>query len=177
MPAQQDFLAWLVISLSVGDDNLDMVQFLISRGADPNANHTSGMSRALELAAFHSSIPVLDALLNAGAVLKGRSTLHNAAGYRRTDVVAYLLDRRAAINKIPDNPDILENALERGVKNALCEAAWRGQPAVVRLLLERGADASVRDINGRSTLELAETEGHESCIGVLNEYARSRLEE
>ena len=148
MPTQQDFLTWLVISLSVGDDNLDMVQFLLSRGADPNANHTSGMSRALELGAFHSSTPVLDALLDAGAVLKGRSALPNAAGSGRTDVVAYLLDRGAAINEIPDNPDILENALKLGVKNALCEAAWRGQPAVVKLLLERGADASVRETAG-----------------------------
>lgn len=161
----------------VGDDNLDMVQFLLSRGADPNSNHTSGMSRALELAAFRSSIPVLDAPLNAGAVLKGRSALPNAAGYRRTDVVAYLLDRGAAFSSMSGLSGILLMALERGVENALCEAAWRGQPAVVKLLLEQGADANVRDINGRSTLELAETEGHESCIGVLNEYARSRLEE
>ncbi|KAF4609414.1 hypothetical protein G7Y89_g15864 [Cudoniella acicularis] len=149
--------------LSVGADDLDMVQFLLLRGADPNANTSGGISSALELAASVSSIPVLDALLNAGALLKGRSALPKAAGRGRTDVVAYLLDQGAAINEIPDNPDILENAWELGVKNALCAAAWRGQSEVVKLLLERGADNSVKDTNGRSALELAETEGHESC--------------
>ncbi|KIN03104.1 hypothetical protein OIDMADRAFT_178813 [Oidiodendron maius Zn] len=165
----------LMISAEI--DNLDMIQFLLSRGADPNANYSGGMFRALEVAAFHASVPVLDALLNSGAVLKGRSALCNAAEQGRTDVVAYLLDRGAAINDIPDNPDILSNALKIGVKNALCEAAWRGQPAAVKLLLERGADTSVKDTNGRSALELAEMEGHESCISILKEYARVKSEE
>ena len=110
--------------------------------SDPNANHTMVMSRALELAGYHSSIPVVNALLKAGTVLKGRSALQNAAANGRTSVVAYLLDQGAAINEIPDNPDIIENALKLGAKNALCQAAWRRQPAVVKLLLERGVEAT-----------------------------------
>lgn len=158
-------------SLSVGAGNLDMVQFLLSRGADPNANTTTGSSRPIELAAFGASILVLEALLNAGAELKGRSALPNAAGQGRADLVAYLLERGADINEIPDNDDIYENARELGVKNALCKAASQGQSAVVELLLEQGADASIRDTKGRSALELAKKEGHESCIEILNRYA------
>jgi hypothetical protein len=120
---------------------------------------------------------VIDALLNASAVLKGCSAPPKAAGQGRTDVVAYLLDRGAAINEVPDEPDILDNTAELGVKNALCATAWRGQSAVVKLLLERGADASVKDTNSRSSFELAEIEGPESCINVLSRYARSTLRE
>lgn len=144
-----------------------MVQFLLSRGADPNANTTLASSRALETATYSSSIPLLKALLDAGAELKHRSALPIAAGEGRTDAVLYLLDRGAVLDEIPDNPDILENALELGVKNALCKAAWKGQAAMVKLLLERGADASVRDTNGKSALELAEAGGHSACVDIL----------
>ena len=144
-----------------------MVRFLLSRGADPNANTTSGSSRTLELAAYWASIPLLTALLDAGAELKFRSALPNAAAEGRIDAVLYLLERGAVVDEIPDNSDILENMLAVGVKNALCRAAWKGQAAVVKLLLERGADASVRDTNGKSALELAEEGGHSSCVDIL----------
>jgi ankyrin repeat protein len=84
-----------------------MVQFLLSRGADPNANMASGSVSALEVAAAVSSIPVLDTILNADVVLKGRSALSKAARQGRTEVFTYLLDRGAAIDEIPDNNDIL----------------------------------------------------------------------
>jgi hypothetical protein len=167
------FLIYLLItSLSVGADNLDHVKFLLSLGADPNANTSGGLSSALELAAAMSSIPGVDALLDKGAVVKGSSVLPKAAGQDRTDMVAHLLDFGLAIDEIPDNAQIYDNARERGVKNALCMAAWLGKTEVVKLLLERGADASVADTNGRSALELAEMEEHKDCIDVLKIYAR-----
>ena len=42
-----------------------MVQFLLSRGADQDANMTSGSASALEVAAAVLSIPVLSTLSNA----------------------------------------------------------------------------------------------------------------
>ena len=56
-----------------------MVQSLLSRGADPNANTDGGIYRAIEQGATISSIPVLQALLNAGAETKGRSVLPKVA--------------------------------------------------------------------------------------------------
>jgi len=144
-----------------------MVQFLLLRGADPNANTSIGASRAIECAAYSSSIPILKALLDEGAELKTRSALPIAARQGRTDAVSYLLDRGAVIDEIPGNSDISEYVREAGVKNALCKAAWQGQAAVVKLLLERGANASVRDTNGKSALDLAETGGHSSCVDIL----------
>jgi ankyrin repeat protein len=100
-----------------------MVQFLLSQGADPNANTDGGMYRAIEQGAAISSIPVLEALLNAGAETKGRSVLSRAAYWNRADVVAFLLDRGSAIDEVPNNDDLLPNAWELGIKNALCTAA------------------------------------------------------
>jgi ankyrin repeat protein len=124
-----------------------------------------GMSSALEHAARHSSVPTLDALLKAGAVMKGRSALSIAARYGRANIVTFLLDQGAAIDEVPDNDDIDFHDID--AKNALCEAAARGQLEVVKLLLERGADPRVTDTNGKSAVELAETEEHEDCTQVL----------
>ena len=147
-----------------------MVQLLLSRGADPNVNTDGGMYRALEQGAAISSIPVLEALLNAGAETTGRSVLSKAAYWGRTDVVAFLLDRGVAIDEVPKNGDLPLNTWELGVKNALCTAAWRGSADVVKLLLDRGADAGVKDSLGRSALELAEAEGNKACIHLLKEH-------
>ena len=87
-----------------------------------------------------------------------------------------VLELAVSIFPILDNSNMLENAQELGVKNALCAAAWRGKSAVIELLLERGADASVKDTKVRSALEFAKIGEHESCINVLSRYARSPLE-
>jgi ankyrin repeat protein len=55
-------------SISIDIGNLEMVQFMLSRGADPNLNHTMGNHSALEFAGFRTSIPIIEALLRAGAV-------------------------------------------------------------------------------------------------------------
>lgn len=157
--------------MCVGANYQDMVEFLLSRGADPNRNVAGDSSRAIELGACSASIPTLEALLNAGAELTGRSALSNAAGKGRSDIVAYLLDRGAGINEIPDNTDINNHRREYGLKNALCEAAWKGQPTVMELLLRRGADPSVKDSKGRTAMELAQLQGNGACVGILNRYA------
>jgi ankyrin repeat protein len=165
----EDFLT-SAFSLATSSDDLNMVQFLLSRGADPNANTDGGMNRAVERGAATSSIPVLEALLDAGAETKGRSVLSKAAYWGRTDVVTFLLDRGLAIDEVPNNDDLLVNAWELGVKNALCTAAWRGNADVVKLLLDRGADAGVKDSLGRSALELAEAKGDKACVDLLKEH-------
>jgi ankyrin repeat protein len=153
-----------------------MVQFLLSRGANPNANLLAHIDSALEVAASSASITVIDALLDAGAALKGRSALCEAAGEGRADVVAHLLDRGAAIDEIPENSDILEVQRAQGLKNALGVAALEGSLEVVKLLLERGADVKVKDSKGRSALQLAEAEKHEAVAEILRRHAEASAE-
>lgn len=163
-----------MFSLATGSNDLYMVQFLLSQGAYPNANTDGGMYRAIEQGAAMSSIPVLEALLNAGAETIGRSVLSKAAYWGRVDVVAFLLDRGLSIDEVPNNDDLLPNAWEIGVKTALCTAALRGDANVVKLLLNRGADAGVKDSLGRSALELAEAGKDEACINLLREHICSK---
>lgn len=157
------------ISLCSGRDNLKMVQFLLLRNADPNAN-TDGNNTALEKAAATGSIPILEALLEAGAVMKGRSALVKAAYHGRIDVINYLLDKGAMIDEVPLNETIVENQRELESRNPLCTAAWRGQIEALRLLLERGADRDLRDAYGKTALDLAQEERHWDCIRLLASF-------
>jgi ankyrin repeat protein len=150
--------------------NLDLVHFLLSHGADPNLN-TRVRRRALEVATVRAPIPIIEALLDAGAHLNGRSALQIAAREGRVEVIALFLERGADIDEVPKNEDLDILDYNEGIKNALCEAAWRGQTAALEMLLERGADMYIKDTKGRLAVELAELGGHEICVENLKSHA------
>jgi len=52
-------------------------------------------------------------------------------------------------------------------------AALHGHAEVARLLLDRGADAGVRDVKGRTPLDIARG-GHAEVAKVIEEYSRER---
>lgn len=151
----------------MGADDTALVRFLISHGADPNRNLRGESRSALECGAYSSSIPTLKLLLDAGAQMKTRSALTIAARKGRTDVVAYLLDRGAEIDEIPDNEDIYDNDRQYGIGNALSIAAREGKVDVVRFLLERGANRTVQDTLGKKPLDLAKINNHAKCVEIL----------
>ena len=88
----------------------------------------------------------------------------------QTDIVSYLLDRGAVIDEIPDKAGRFILDSKKRVMSALCMAAWRGRPAVVKLPLQRGADPGFRDSSDMSAVELARKEGDQECVDVLKEY-------
>ena len=84
-------------------------------------------------------------------------------------MVAYLLDRGADVDEVPDNDDIYDNERQLGLGNALCTAARAGKVEVVKLLLERGAKRQARDTLGRTALDLAELNHHSDCKELLSQ--------
>ncbi len=53
-------------------------------------------------------------------------------------------------------------------------AASQGQEEVVSLLLSRGADANLRDTEGRSARVLAEQAGHDSVVIAFEQQRKSK---
>ena len=96
----------------------------------PNGN------TALMMAAFRQNQPAVLKLLGKGAAVNqpGWTALHYAAASNSTDIINLLLERHAAINA--PSPSGL---------TPLMLAAREGQEAAVKLLLERGADATLKD--------------------------------
>ena len=74
------------------------------------------------------------------------------AGNGNTEGVRQLLDLGAPVNALYDGDGYFDIA---SGSSALHVAAWRARPAVVQLLLARGADVNARDGKGRTPLGLA----------------------
>lgn len=147
--------------MAIGADNVELAKFLISKGADPNANLRGESYTPLECAALSGSTSLVKALVNAGAQIKGRYPLQLAAHEGTTDVISYLLDCGAPIDEAPN--------IDLGISSALGEAASKGHVEAVKLLLEKGANVDVKDMSGKNALELAEMHKHDVCVDILRE--------
>ncbi len=130
------------------DGNLEAVEDLLGRGADPDAmfeaqtegagSGMSGTVTALLFASWGGHADVVEALLEAGATpdrgaMDGRTPIAGAASYGHTDIVEALLDAGADPNapheeKVPP----LGSALDGEV------------PEIAEMLLDAGADPDCR---------------------------------
>ena len=122
----------------------------------------------LHLAAFFGHPETVEALLDAGADVlavsrNGESNLPiNAAAAgpradRRSTIVRLLISRGAPVDG-------------RGSPSGhtpLHEAAFNGDVALLRLLLESGADRRLRSGDGQTALEIANLKGHDEVARLL----------
>ncbi len=127
-----------------------MTELLLSRGADPNATDGNGHTPLYEVAASYR-FDVLETLIRAGADVNfrapdGSTPLHQAAG-RNSDAeprAIHTLVQHGAKLDAQDNRGFtpLHAALERTMADA------------ARMLLDLGADPTIRDHEDRTPVEL-----------------------
>jgi ankyrin repeat protein len=101
-------------------------------------------------------------LLDQGAVINsarqdGVTPLFIAVQDGQQDVVALLLEKGADVNM---------QARVGGV-TLLHIGAYRGDEKIVALLLQHGADKNARMSSGERPVDLAETQGHQTLIPLL----------
>lgn len=143
----------LLNAVAFGD--LELVRFLLQRGADPNVEVDDGYTcllTAIESDADEST-SIVDELIRANADIhamgiNGWTPLHMAAAYGHLEKARLLINAGADVNR--------RREIDAS-ETPLMEAAMMGQPATVRLLLAHGANPSMRDtIFNRTPLEIAE---------------------
>ena len=135
--------------------SVDVLDTLLRRGADPKAPDSTGKP-AILYAAARGFTQIVTRLLDAGSDVNqvyanGLTVLSWAAGYAEdvpasegAGLVRLLLERGARVNTADD----------RGM-TPLMIAASMDHAEVAELLLARGADASLKDKDGRSAADLA----------------------
>jgi ankyrin repeat protein len=155
---------------------VDMIDFLISRGAALNMGDAARTGKVRLVMAF---IELDQSLVNLGRDI-GWTPLYSAAGWGHKIVVELLLGNGADVNAFSlygntalyaaigeGRGDIVDVLLDCGAdinvqtedgKTPLHRAAWRRQKDMVKLLLDHGAAWDIADNNGHTPLDLATAE-------------------
>lgn len=162
----------------------DVTALLLLHGASPDAppppasasadsRHTSLYNAPLHAAAARGSVPLLQQLLNAGAVVAapgrwGYRPLHYAAKVGTSASASLLLARGAPVDSRDAN-----------MQTPLHMAARRGSEPVVRVLLAAGADRYAKCWDAGAwgkqiPSELAKEEKHWEVVRCINEFGRPR---
>jgi len=131
----------------------DDVVTLLDAGVNVNARNESGLT-PLHFATSVGNADIIKLLIEAGANVNARSEdgdtpLHDAARYGNADIVKALLEAGAGVNE----------RNEGGVA-PLHVVAYEGQADAIGVLLkEAGADAMLRERNGKTAFDIADEEG------------------
>ena len=176
---------------------LKAIKYLVNHGADVNGGVSGGEENPLMKAARYDYIYIAEFLVKKGADLEatnydGNTPLHFAAYEGKIRMVKFLLEKGANINaKNKTNWNALMQAtlegfidvanflLEKGSEidvigtekgeTALILAAWRSTENIVKLLLDNGADKTIKDKKGKTALDYAKKKFNENIIELLED--------
>jgi uncharacterized protein len=183
---------------AIAGNNADAVQQLLERGIDPNTPNPSGVpalmvalklpafevaatllkrpdlqvevrnaldESPLMLAALQGNLEICQALIQRDADVNkpGWTPLHYAATNSHTAVMQLLLDNHAYIDAASPNGS-----------TPLMMAAMYGNASAVKLLLEAGADPTLKNDLGLSAIEFAQRVKKVESIEIIAAFVRAR---
>lgn len=184
--------------LAIDNDNAGVVQSLLERGFDPNTVNPRGVpallvsikapapkivklliahpeikiearspqdESALMLAAFIGDLTLCEVLIARDADVNkpGWTPLHYASTNAHLAVMQYLLDQYAYVDASSPNGT-----------TPLMMAAMYGNSSAVKLLLEAGADPSLKNDKGLGALEFAQQVKKEESAAIVAAFIRAR---
>jgi ankyrin repeat protein len=137
---------------AVAKNDLDAIRRLLQEGEDPNVKDADGRT-ALMHAAIGGNAELIAVLLQNGADPdaqdgNGFAAIHFAAQDFRLDAAEALLQAGA-------NVDVRDKYGNTSLWRAVFNSRGRGE--MIRLLLKHGASPSVKNLSGRSPMDLAQT--------------------
>lgn len=153
------------VTVAVSTNNIDVLSFLLDKGADVNAGQYLSRWSPIALAAKCSTEEIISALVHHGAQVSGSNALQHAAYYGRLDLLRCLADLGADVNDTPnyDHVPKLFDTLE----TPLHSAARAGNLETLKHLLDHGADAELKDSEGRKVSDVARGSSRESILELL----------
>lgn len=162
-PNARDERGQPAITVGLRDGSPKVVEVLLSHPQlEPDALNAAGET-PLMMAALRGNLTAMRRLAERGAAIQreGWAPLHYAASGPSDEAVAWLLAQGAPIDARAPNGN-----------TALMMAARYGSEASVARLLDRGADASLRNLRHLDAAELARLSGRERLAETLARRAR-----
>jgi uncharacterized protein len=182
-------------------DNESQVIALALRGFDLNTRNEEG-EHGLLLALREGSLKVADFLLSLTQVdvearnLQGESPLMMAALKGHLPQAQHLIQKGAEVNKpgwtalhyaatsdLPTSVPMVRLLLQHHAyidaespnkSTPLMMAAHYGNPTVVKLLLEEGADSTIKNEQGLTAIDFANHAGRSDTSGIIAAFVRSQ---
>ena len=186
---------------AAANDRIECVRLLLEDGADVGIRDYGDHASALHWAAYGADLRLVEMLLEARADVVGEGDDHGVGvlgwatclGRVREDVAASLLRSGARMNLwsaialdraddvrrlVRSAPSLLTTRMSRNEhrRTPLHHAAAMNRPAMVRLLIELGADVAVSDDTGGTALTTAAAAGADARILTMLEQAGARLD-
>jgi ankyrin repeat protein len=140
----------------------DIVEFLISKGADVNFTGLAGET-PLSLSSKNGHKDVIELLISTGADIHARDSSYPIlcitlnSGQR--DIAKLLIEKGADLNAI--------GYPHRNIHTPLCIAVQRGYKNIVELLIAKGADVNKPNHRNMTPLEIASSNGHKDIEKLL----------
>ncbi|KAK3711402.1 hypothetical protein QZH41_013507 [Actinostola sp. cb2023] len=158
-----------ILHFAVDTGQLKMVEICISYGARVDKVKESDGTTAVHMACTYGSFEILKALLKSVSYVysyslsdkQGLTCLHKAAMYDHIDIVKFLKGQGIELNDL-DNEQ----------RTPLLLAASRGCTNAVEMLLEYGAESTIKDAKNRTVLHCAV--GHSETLAALLKHVSIR---
>ncbi|KAK4868449.1 hypothetical protein LT330_007171 [Penicillium expansum] len=182
---------WTALQFAISTDHLNIIQLLLSHGANPSGASQDNFTTPLSLAAQYGQEAIVRLLLDRGVDVDAQTGWYQtaliAACYQgHLNVVEILLNSNADINAESEiygtplaaaseagNWRLVTFLLDRGAApnsqgsggdTALASAAFQGQEDIVQILLDHHADVNQRE---GAALIAACRNGHEKVVRIL----------
>lgn len=153
---------WTALSATMQEGDVEIVRALIDAGASPFSGGSNGWT-AFHMAVFGDRRDISDYLLTLPGVSinatmgDGWAPIHQAAAEGKDYTVAYILSK----------PDVAVNQTTPEGHTALHVAARDGHEKTVRMLLEAGADPSLKNSDGKTPADLAAAKNFSKVVSLL----------
>ena len=145
----------------------DYARWLLSHGADPNSGHlVTETYSALAAAADHGFLDFVALLVQHGAHVSAGGALAAAAENGHVQVVEFLIEQGADIDEVGVH-DFGDSRKIPREGAPLHKAAARGDVAMAKLLVNKGANINTPDRLGRTPLRRAREEKQEEAVRYL----------
>lgn len=170
------YIPWFgdILSHCATRDDFEWVRLCLDYGADPNQNLVDEHKSILAAVAELASVKMAALLIKHRARVMGSGAIVMAAQQGKMEMLKMLLNEGADINEIgiehPTDP-----RFKADMGSALHRAVEGGHEAIVKFLLESGANARLKDPMGRTPAALATEKGNERIVEMLSE--RDALED
>ncbi|XP_029394654.1 2-5A-dependent ribonuclease [Mus pahari] len=152
----EDTWGWTPLHNAVQAGRVDIVNLLLSHGADPHRRKKNGATPFI-IAGIHGDVKLLEILLSHGADVNecdenGFTAFMEAAEHGNPEALRFLFAKGADVNLRRQTTEDKRRS-KRGGATALMSAAEKGHLEVLRILLnEMKAEVDARDNMGRNAL-------------------------